>query len=106
MPKYLIQATYSTEGLKGLLREGGTRRREAVARTVESVGGRIESFNFAFGERDVYAIVDVPGNATAAALSLTISATGAVRTNAVVLLTPEEVDEAVRQEVTYQPPGA
>ncbi|MFE3448774.1 GYD domain-containing protein [Nonomuraea sp. NPDC059194] len=106
MPKYLIQATYTPEGLKGLLREGGTGRREALDRMMENIGGRVESFYYAFGECDVYVITDVPNNVTAAAVGLTISATGAVRTKTVVLLTTDEIDEAVRQEVAYRPPGA
>ncbi|MEO3889518.1 GYD domain-containing protein [Nonomuraea sp. B5E05] len=106
MPKYLIQATYTAEGLKGVLRDGGTGRRQAVERMAESVGGRVEQMYFAFGDTDTYVILDLPSNAASAAVGLTISATGAVRTKTVVLLAPEEVDEATRMEVAYQPPGA
>jgi uncharacterized protein with GYD domain len=106
MPKYLIQASYTAEGLKGVLHEGGTARRQVVERTVESLGGRVEQMYFAFGETDVYIVADLPSNAACAAFGLTASAAGAVRTNTVVLLTAEEIDEATRQKVQYQAPGA
>ncbi|MBB5784174.1 GYD domain-containing protein [Nonomuraea jabiensis] len=106
MPKYLLQSTYTTEGLRGLLRDGGTARRQAVERLAESVGGRVEQMYFAFGETDTFVIMDLPSNAAEAALGLAVSASGAVRTNTIVLLTPEEIDEATRMEVAYRAPGA
>jgi uncharacterized protein with GYD domain len=106
MPKYLIQATYTADGIKGVLREGGTARRQAVERMAESVGGQVEQMYFAFGENDVYLIVDMPSNAASAGVGLRVSASGAVRTKTVVLLTAEEIDEAARLEVDYAPPGA
>ncbi|MER5462988.1 GYD domain-containing protein [Streptomyces sp. NPDC002668] len=106
MSKYLVKAKLTTEGLKGLLREGGTARREVVERMVQSVGGQLESMHWAFGDEDVYVTVDLPNNASAAALGLVVSAAGGVRTSIVVLLTPEEIDEAVRQKVDYRAPGA
>jgi uncharacterized protein with GYD domain len=106
MPKYLLQSTYTAEGLRGLLRDGGTGRRQAVERLAESVGGRVEQMYFAFGETDTFVIVDLPSHAASAALALAVSASGAVRTNTVVLLTPEEIDEAARMEVAYRAPGA
>lgn len=105
MPKYLIQASYTTEGLQGLIREGGTARRLAVDRAIESLGGRVEQMYFAFGANDVYVLVDLPSNASSAAMGLVTSAAGGVRTNTVVLLTAEEMDEATRQSVEYRPPG-
>ncbi|AVZ76905.1 GYD domain protein [Streptomyces lunaelactis] len=106
MSKYLFRVTLTMEGLKGLLKEGGTARREVVERMVQSLGGQLESMHWAFGEEDVYVVVDLPGNASAAAMGLTASAAGGVRTSTVVLLTPEEIDEAVRQKVDYRAPGA
>jgi uncharacterized protein with GYD domain len=106
MPKYLIQSTYTAEGLKGVLHEGGTARRQEVERTVESLGGRVEQMYFAFGEADTYIVADLPSNAACAAFGLTISAAGAVRTKTVALLTAEEIDEATRQKVEYRAPGA
>ena len=105
MPKYLLQASYRPEGVKGLLKEGGTARLDAVRNTVSKMGGQIESYNYAFGENDVYLVVEMPDNATMASVSLTIAATGAVRTNTVPLLTPEEVDQASKKHVSYQAPG-
>ncbi|WP_113699506.1 GYD domain-containing protein [Nonomuraea lactucae] len=105
MPKYLIQASYTVDGIKGVLRDGGTGRRQAVDRLIESVGGRVEQFYFAFGENDVYVLVDVPSNVASAAVGLTVSAAGGARTKTVVLLTPEEIDEAVGQQPEYRAPG-
>ncbi len=105
MPKYLLQANYTGEGIKGLRKEGGTSRRAAAAEAVASVGGTLESFYFAFGATDVYLIVDVPDNASMAALALAISASGAVKVTTTVLLTPAELDEASRKTPAYRPPG-
>jgi uncharacterized protein with GYD domain len=106
MPKYLIEASYTLEGVKGVQSAGGSSRRDAVARVAESVGGRLESFYFAFGDRDVYTVVDLPDNESATAVSLTVNASGAVRVRTIVLLTPEEVDAAAKRSVDYRPPGA
>ena len=105
MPKYLIQANYVGEGLKGLLKEGGSSRRATVDKLLESVGGRVEAFYYAFGDTDAFVIVDVPDNVTAAALSLTINATGTVSTKITVLLTAEEIDAAAKKTLAYRPPG-
>jgi len=105
MPKYLIAASYTTEGLKGLAKEGGTKRRQAVEAALRSVGARLEALYFAFGEHDAYLVIDAPDNATVAATSMAVNASGAVRTRTTVLLTPEEMDQAARTSVAYQPPG-
>jgi len=105
MPKYLIQANYVGEGLKGLLKEGGSSRRTIVDKLLGSVGGRVEAFYYAFGDTDAFVIVDVPDNVTAAALSLTINATGTVSTKITVLLTAEEIDAAAKKTLAYRPPG-
>jgi len=97
MPKYLIQANYVGDGVKGLLKEGGTSRRAATERAVKALGGTLESFYYAFGETDAYAVVDVPDNTSMAAIALTAGASGAVAVKTTVLLTPEEVDEAVKK---------
>jgi uncharacterized protein with GYD domain len=106
MPKYLFRAQLTVDGLKGVLKEGATARREVAERTVESLGGRLESMYWAFGEEDIYVTVDLPSNTSAAAMGLVTSAAGGVRTSTVVLLAPEEIDEAVRQKVEYRAPGA
>lgn len=106
MAKFLLRATYTVDGIKGVLKEGGTARRAAAQKAVESVGGRLEAFYYAFGEDDAYVIVDVADNATAAALSLTIGATGTVRVRTIALVTPEEIDKAAKASVSYRAPGA
>jgi uncharacterized protein with GYD domain len=106
MPKFLIEAMYTADGAKGVQGGGGSSRRDAVAQLAESVGGRLESFHFAFGERDAYVIVDLPDNETAAAVALTVNASGAVAAKTVVLLTPEEVDAAAERSVNYSPPAS
>jgi uncharacterized protein with GYD domain len=106
MPRFLIQATYTLDGLRGLLKDGGSGRVEAVRRMAESVGGRLESFDFGFGEPDTYVICELPDNKAAAAVALAIGASGGASTKTVVLLTPAEVDQAVKQTVDYHAPGA
>ena len=105
MPKYLLQASYLAEGVKGLLKEGGTGRHAAVKKAFKSVGGKVEGFYFGFGETDVYVIADVPDNASMAAVALTVAATGTVRVTTTALMTPEEVDKAVKKSPSYRPPG-
>jgi uncharacterized protein with GYD domain len=106
MPKFLIEASYTLEGVKGLRSAGGSSRRDAVAHALESVGGSLEHFYFAFGDKDAYVIVDVPDAEAAAALALTVNSSGGATTRTVLLLTPEEVDTAAQRSVEYRPPGA
>jgi uncharacterized protein with GYD domain len=105
MPKYLVQANYVGEGLKGLLKEGGSSRRAAIEKLFGSVGGKVEAFYYAFGDTDVFIIADVPDNVTAAALSLTVNAAGAATAKVTVLLTAEEIDAAAKKTPSYRPPG-
>ncbi len=106
MPKYLISASYTAEGAKGLIKGGGgTARRAAVQQAIQSVEGKLEAFYYAFGEHDVYLILDAPDNVNAAALSLAVSASGAAAIKTTVLLTPEDIDQAVKKHITYRPPG-
>jgi uncharacterized protein with GYD domain len=106
MPKYLVEASYTVEGVKGVQSAGGSSRRDAIAALAESVGGQLESFYFAFGERDVYTVVDLPDNESATAVALTVNASGAVKVRTTVLVTPEEVDAAAKRSVDYRSPGA
>ena len=106
MPKYLVQGCYTESGAKGLLREGGTVRRESVRKMIEAMGGKLEAFYYAFGDSDVYVMVDAPDNVTTAAISMAVNASGAVSLKTIVLLTPEEMDGAANKMVDYQPPGA
>ena len=105
MAKYLIHANYVGEGIKGLLKEGGTSRRAAAKKAIQSVGGKMEAFYYAFGSTDAYVIVDAPDNVSVAALALTINASGAVSIKTDVLLTAEEIDAAVEKTPTYRAPG-
>jgi uncharacterized protein with GYD domain len=105
MPKYLFKASYAAEGVRGIAKEGGTGRRDTIAKLAENSGGRMESFYFAFGQDDAFVTCDLPNNATAAAVALAVNSSGAVSVTTVVLMTPEEVDEATRTTVDYRPPG-
>ena len=105
MPKYLVHASYTVEGLKGLLKDGGSKRREVVEQLVKGLGGTLEAFYYAFGDDDVFAIFDLPDNVSATAISLAINAAGGATSKITVLLTPEEVDQATKKTVDYRPPG-
>jgi uncharacterized protein with GYD domain len=105
MAKYLIQASYKAEGIKGLLKEGGSNRRASVEKSIQAIGGKVEAFYFAFGDTDVYVIVDLPDNATAAALALNVTSSGTVTCKTTVLMTPEEIDAAAKKTPNYRPPG-
>jgi uncharacterized protein with GYD domain len=105
MPKYLVMANYTSEGMKGVLSKGGTARRSAVEKMATDLGGRLESFHFAFGDHDAFVIVDLPDNAAAAAVGMAVSASGMATATTTVLLTPEEVDAASSGSVQYVAPG-
>ena len=105
MPKYMIQASYVGEGLKGLLKEGGTKRRDTVAQVIEAMGGKLESFYYAFGDFDVVGVAEMPDNVSSVAFSMMINASGAISAKTTVLLTPEEIDQATKKTVDYRPPG-
>jgi uncharacterized protein with GYD domain len=105
MPKYLLQASYTREGVEGVRSEGGSSRRDAVAAVAKSLGGELESFHFAFGDADAVVIADLPDNEAAAAIAMTVNGTGAVSVRTTVLLTPEQVDDAAKRSVDYRPPG-
>ena len=105
MPKYLIKVSYTAEGVRGVLKEGGSARKRAAEAAIKSSGATLESMYFAFGDDDVFCIVDGPDNATMAAAAMSISASGLVKANTVVLLTPEEIDQASKKTVSYTPPG-
>jgi uncharacterized protein with GYD domain len=105
MPKYMINGSYTVEGLKGLLKEGGSGRLAATKQVFEAAGGTVESYYFTFGSDDFVVIVDMPDNATVAGLSLAAAATGAITAKTTVLLTPKEVDAAAKIVAEYRPPG-
>jgi len=105
MANYLVMASYSPDGIKGVLKSGGTARADAVNDAVQGLGGKMLSFHFAFGDDDAYVIVELPNNVAAAALGLAVSSTGLASVKTVVLLTPAEIDEAAKRQVAYTPPG-
>jgi|SRR3990172_1261752 len=105
MPKYLYQACYTAEGTKGLLKEGGSKRRLVIEAMAKAAGGKIEAFYYAFGDSDVVVILDAPDHASAAAVSLAVNASGAVNLKTTVLLTPEDIDQATKKTVKYRAPG-
>ena len=105
MPKYFFQGSYTAEGAKGLVKEGGTSRRDTIEQLVKGMGGTLESFYYAFGQDDVIGVVEFPDATSGTALSLAVNASGAVNLKITVLITPEELDEATKKAVGYRPPG-
>lgn len=105
MPKYLVQASYTAEGIKGLTADKPSGRKAAVARAIESLGGKLECFYFAFGESDVIGVMDVPDNGVAARFALQIAGSGQLRGKTTPLLTAEELDKALTQTADYRAPG-
>jgi uncharacterized protein with GYD domain len=104
--KVLWGVTYTIDGIKGVLKEGGSARKAVAQKLVESVGGTLEAFYFAYGKNDVYVIADLPDNAAAVSAALQVTAAGGAKVTTTVLLTPEEFDGAVGKSVDYRPPGA
>ncbi|MGQ0658089.1 MAG: GYD domain-containing protein [Chromatiales bacterium] len=105
MAKYLIKASYTVDGTNGLLKEGGSKRRAAIEKMVHGLGGKVESFYYAFGETDAFVIMDIPDATAAQAMSLVVNAAGAVRLSTTPLITPEEIDAACKKAVNYRAPG-
>jgi len=106
MPKYLLTVSYSAEGTRGLLKEGGSARRKVVQSLIEGVGGRLELFYYAFGEHDAFVVADLPTLTDGLALTMAVNATGAVRLSTTQLISPEEIDAAAKKAVPYRAPGA
>jgi len=105
MPKYLISANYTATGLEGVRSAGAKSRVDSVSTMLEAMGGRLESFHFAFGDTDVFVVAEMPDDEAAAAVAMAINSSGAVSTRTTKLLTPAQVDEALQRTVGYQPPG-
>jgi uncharacterized protein with GYD domain len=105
MGKYLVTASYTAEGAKGLIKDGGSKRVQVVTDMLKTAGITVESFYFALGEHDVFIVVEAPDNVTASAIALATNASGAVRLSTTVLLTPAELDAAAKKSVNYTPPG-
>jgi uncharacterized protein with GYD domain len=105
MPKYLVQGSYTDQGLKGLLKEGGSKRRAMVEKLAEEMGGKLDVFYFAFGGDDFVIILDLPGNIDMAATAIVAQASGMVKSRVTVLMAPEDVDQAVQRKVDFRPPS-
>ena len=105
MAKYLIRGNYVGDGIKGLMSDGGSKRRQAAAAAIESVGGSLDSFYYAFGDTDIFAVCDLPDAASAVALSLLINSSGSVSVSFTPLMTPEDLDAATTKSPSYRPPG-
>ncbi|MFD7443196.1 GYD domain-containing protein [Streptomyces sp. NPDC059909] len=106
MPKYLVQASYTAEGTKGLLKEGGTGRRQAVEQVIRSCGGTLEWMYFAFGDDDLYCVIDMPDDVCMVATAMTVRATGAVKSRVIPLISVEAIDAATKKTVDFRAPGA
>jgi len=104
--RYLIHGSYTLDGIRGVAKEGGSKRRDTVAKGLTSVGGKLVSFDFALGKDDFFVIADIPNNVAAAALAISVGAAGGAVVHTTPLLTPEEVDAAIKEHVTYRAPGA
>jgi len=105
MPKYLFTAKYSASGLKGLLKDGGSKRKEDLSGALKEMNGELECMYFSFGEQDVYSVVSLPDNVSAATVALQINASGAAEVKTTVLLNPSDIDEVAKFEIRYRPPG-
>ncbi|MES3002582.1 MAG: GYD domain-containing protein [Pseudomonadota bacterium] len=105
MAKYMLRVKYTAEGAKGLMKDGGSARRSVAKNLAESVGGKIESFHFAFGDTDAFVVAELPDAASAAAIALTVSGSGGATVHTTVLMTPEEVDAASKKSPQYAAPG-
>ena len=106
MPKFLIKASYNPDGVRGLIKDGGSKRRAVVQKLIEGAGGKLEAFYYAYGPDDAIIIADLPDATSGVAISLTVNATGAVRLSTTPLITPEEIDAAGKKTVNYKAPGA
>jgi len=105
MPRFLYIVNYGSEGARALMKAGGSARKAGLEKTLSGIGGRLESFDFAFGGDDAYTIIDVPDAETAAAVALTVNSSGTVSVRTVALLTPEQIDRAAQVQIDYAPPG-
>jgi uncharacterized protein with GYD domain len=106
MAKYLFEVSYSVEGAEGLLAHGGTARLEAITTAIEALGGTVDSFDFSLGHEDAYLIASLPDVQAVAAMSITVAAAGGARVRSHELLSPAQVDEALKTRVEYTPPVA
>jgi uncharacterized protein with GYD domain len=105
MKKYLIKACYNANGVKGLIADGGTKRKTEVQKMLTGLGGKLESFYYAFGEHDAYITCELPDDISAAEVGLRVNSAGLVAISTTVLLSVEDIDAASKKSVTYRAPG-
>ena len=105
MPKYLYHGSYTDKGLKGLMKDGGSKRVKVTRKAIESLGGKMEAYYFALGGTDFFIILEAPDNVKAITGALVANASGTVKVNITALVSPEEVDLAVKQTMDWRPPG-
>jgi uncharacterized protein with GYD domain len=106
MPKFLVKATYTAEGLRGLQKDKASGREKAVAVACAAVGGKLDASYYALGDDDAFFVVDVPSHLQAAAFRVVVGwATGMANTRTVPLLTVAEMDKALGEDTKYRPPG-
>jgi len=106
MAKYLFKVSFSVEGLRGVMKEGAANRAAFIGKLYENAGGQLESFNFAFGDTDLYSIGELPDDASAAAIAMAVASSGVGSIETVKLLTPDQVDAARGIDTGYRAPGA
>src|SRR5437764_9777212 len=108
MPLYLSRFSYTSETWARLIGNPEDRRNAAQS-YIESVGGKLHGFWYAFGTHDGYNLWEAPDNVSMAAVALAISSGGALSSfETTVLLTVEETIDALRTagQIQYRPPGA
>ena len=105
MAKYLFQASYAAEGIKGLEKDKASGRKAALSNAVENLGGKLEALYWAFGEHDWVLLADLPDNASATAFSLAVSGSGLLRVTTTSLVSVEEMDAALQKKPLFQAPG-
>ncbi|WP_373493899.1 GYD domain-containing protein [Aquiflexum sp.] len=106
MKKYLVKGRYTSDGTKGLIQEGGSSRKMTIEKMLAEMDGKVESFYYAFGEDDVYLIVELPDDISGAAVILKVNAAGLVRISMTALFSPADIDAASKKTVNYRIPGA
>jgi uncharacterized protein with GYD domain len=106
MARFMFKVSYTKEGMQGVVKEGAVGRRATIEKMAADMGGSIASFDYAFGDTDVYVISEMPDQVTAAAVATAVAASGAASIETVVLLSAEEVDQAIAKNAPYRAPGA
>lgn len=106
MPKFLIKANYTAEGMKGLQKDKASGREKSIAAACKALGGKLDHLYYALGDDDVFVIVDLPSHVHVASLGVAVGTSGMASTRSVPLLTVGEMDKALGEGTKYRPPGA